>query len=197
MKKLIAFFLFSHSISITYDLTIYNLSKYDTIKTNLESAGLCFNLKTIEDDNNFYINFYSINGSLNETLKYEYLNNTSHKNYTFDPENNSLNSKGKTSSTSYNEEFSYEYEFLKKPNLNFLFVVYTEYYGTELSITFSGVKKTTVLLVFLGIFGGFIIVLLVFCFLCYRICKKRNSKVFPSGSYSSFGGEEYNPIVSE
>ena len=186
MKILIGIFVLSYSISITtYDLEIFNLSKYNTFKTNLTSAGICFDLKEIENDKKFYINFNSKDGSINETLNYEYLNNSCPKEYTLDPEYNSLNAKEKTTSTIYKNEFTYEYEFLKEKNFNFLFTVYTEYNGTELSITFSGIKSKTVMFVLLGIFGGFIILLLVFCFLCYKICKKRYNKVFPSGSYSS------------
>ena len=197
MKVLIAIFLLSYSISITtYDLKIFNLSKYDTLKTNLTYAGICFDLKQIENDKKFYLNFYSKDGFINETLKYEYLNNNCHKEYYFDLENNSLNSKGKTTSTLYKNEFTYEYEFLKEKNFNFLFTVYTEYNGTELSITFTGIKSKTILFVFFGIFGVFIFILLVFCFLCYRICKKKNSKLFPSGSFS-YDGPDYSPIESK
>ena len=173
--KINIFFLFLKlSFSkILYDLDIINLGKYDTIKTNLSNAGICLNIKNINIRDNFYLNFNFKNSSMNETLKYEFLNDSCYSNYIYEPENNALHSKEKSSFTSYYNEFTNEYEFRKNSNLKFLFVIYVEYTGDSLTITFSTMKTKKILYIVLGIFGGFTILLLFTCFIIYKCCKKK------------------------
>ena len=178
MKKFIFIFLLSYSISITtYDLEIIDLAEYETKKTNLTDAGICLNIKKIDNNDKFYLVLSSKNGSINEILQYEFLNDECYTNYTYDPDNSTLNIKKISSSTSYKEEFSYEYEFEKKQQFNYVFVIYTNFTGYELSISFSKLKTKTILFIFLGIFGGFIILLILICFCCYKCCKKRQKSI--------------------
>ena len=179
MKIIIFIFILSYSISITtYDLEIiYLSSKYDTNRTNLTDAGICINIKNIDINNKFYLVLSSRNGSINETLEYKFLNDTCDTNYTYDPEDKTFSPIKKSSSSSYKEEFSYEYEFKKEQNFNYAFVIYFNYTGNELTITFSKLKSKTILFIFLGIIGGFIIILIIICFCCYKCCKKRQKSL--------------------
>ena len=179
MKIIIFIFIISYSISITtYDLEIiYLSSKYDTNRTSLTDAGICINIKNIDINDKFYLVLSSRNGSINETLEYKFLNDTCYTNYTYDPEDETFSPKKKSSSSTYKEEFSYEYEFKKEQNFNYAFVIYFNYTGNELTITFSKLKSKTILFIFLGIIGGFIILLIIICFCCYKCCKKRQKSI--------------------
>ena len=178
MKKIIFIFILWYSISITtYDLEIINLVEYDTKKTDLTEAGICLNIKDIGNNDKFYLVLSSKEGSINEILEYEFLNDTCYTNYTYDPGDNNLNPIEKSSSSSYEEEFSYEYEFKKEQKFDYIFVIYTNYTGYELSISFTKLKSKTILFIFLGIFGGFIILLIIICFCCYKCCKKRQKSL--------------------
>ena len=127
MKIINNIFLISYSISISINnleiLEIINLAEYDTKKTNLTNAGICLNIKKIDDNKKYYLYLSSKNGSINETLKYEFLNDKWYTNYTYDPENNKLKLKRKTRSTSYNKEFSFEYK-IKKNNKKMIMFCY-------------------------------------------------------------------------
>ena len=187
MKILVFVFLLSYSISIiSNNLDIINLAEYDTVRTNLTKAGICLNINVIENEQKFYLSFTSKNGSINDTLSYEFLNENCYMNYSYNPEENSLNSIGKSSSSLYRKEFTYEYEFKKKPSSKYLFAVYHEYSGKELTIIFSGKKSKTVLIAFLIIFIAFVFLLIPFCFCCYRFCKRRNLAIMHTNSQSSF-----------
>ena len=178
MKIIIFIFILSYTISITtYDLEIINLGEYDTKKTNLTDAGICLNIKKIDNNDKFYLVLSSKNGSINEIIQYEFLNDTCYTNYTYDPDDCPLKPKKRSSTTSYKEEFSYEYEFKKEEQFNYVFVIYTNFTGYELSISFSKLKSKTILFIFLGIFGGFIILLIIICFCCYKCCKKRQKSI--------------------
>ena len=78
------------------------------------------------------------------------------------------------SSTFYQNEFRYEYQFSKKPNSNFLFVIYTQYNGTKLNIIHLKIKSKEILIIVLGSLGGFIVLLIIICFCYYKCCKKAN-----------------------
>ncbi len=195
MKIFVFIFLFSYSITITTnDLDIINLEEYDSVKTNLSIAGICLDLNVIQNEQKFYLSLGSKDGSINETLCYEFLNENCYTNYTYDPEENSLNSIKKSSSTSYKKEFTYEYEFIKKPSTKYLFAVYHEYSGKELTIIFSGKKSKTILFAFLIIFVVFVFLFIPFCFLCYRFLKRRNLAVIHTDSHSSFSFGQKNLV---
>ena len=181
MKKIIFIFILSYSISITDNdleiLEIINLAEYDIKKTNLTNAGICLDIKKKENNDKFYLTLSSKNGSINKILKYEFLNDTCYINYTYDPENNSLKPKDIHRPTLYKEEFTFEYEFIKEEKMNYVFVVYTNYTGYELSLYFSKVEGKKTLLIFLGIFLGFIVLLIIICFFCYKCCKKKQKSL--------------------
>ena len=173
MKNFLFLFLISYYFcKEILDLEMKYLKKYDSIKTNLTDAGICVELKDIENNRISYLKFYSKDGTINQTLKYEYLYNECYVNYTYDEDNNSLSSIDPYSKTLYKEEFTYEYEFERKENATYIFAIYFGYNGTELTISLLEMKSKTILIIFLGIFAGFVVLLIIICFICYKICKR-------------------------
>ena len=174
MQLLIFIFLipyyYSNTINDTeIDLEIINIKKYEFKKTNLHNAGICLEIKELDNNEISYLSFQSNVGSINKTLKYEFINdNDCYINYTYNLVNNSLKSIEMFRTSSYNEGFNYEYQFMKKENANYIFVIYTDYNGTELTITHLKMQSTTISFVFLGILGGFIILLICVCFCWYK-----------------------------
>ena len=162
-------------IKTAIDLDIINLEKYGTTETNSSDAGICLHIKELDNNIKSYLDFQSYNGIMNKTLKYEFLNNTCYTNYTYDPDNTSLFSLYPINSNLYQNEFTYEYQFIKQPNSNYLFFVYTQYNGTKLNIAHSKLKSTIILIIVLGALVGFIVILIIFCFFYYK-CSKRLNK---------------------
>ena len=149
---------------------IIKLKKYEFNKTNLTNAGICVDIKDLNIDEVSYLTFHSKDGIFRNSLKYEYINNCYSK-YHYDEYNISLNTIVSYKNDSYESEFTYYYKFSKKEN--YIFVIYTDYNGTELTITYLGVKSSIRALTFLFIFLGFILLFLFGCFAWYRLCKKR------------------------
>ena len=168
------------------DLDIINLEKYGDVFTNFTNAGICLEIKGLDNNKTSYIDFHSKDGWINKTIKYEYLNISCYTNYTYDPENTSLNSLEPDSRTLYEEEFTYEYKFRKEPNSKYFFFIYTQYNGTKLSIIHLHLKSKTILFIILGSLGGFIILLIIICFCCYKCCKRVNKTNFDN---------QYKPIL--
>ena len=183
MKLLILIFLIPYYYSNTvYNLEILHIKKYEYTKTKLSYAGICVEIKDLENDLSSYLSFYSKNGSINQELKYEFLYNDCYSNYTYTQDNQSLITKGKDKSSLYKEEFTYEYEFKKKENANYIFVIYTDYNGTELTITHSGIESSKIMFIFLGIIIFIIVFMFCICFCWYKFCKKREKENFEDES---------------
>ena len=179
MKLLFLVFLIPYYYSNTvYDLEILHIKNYEFTKTKLPYAGICVDIKELDNELKSYLNFHSKNGSINETLYYEFLHNDCYSNYTFDQDNQTLITKGKDKSSLYQEEFTYEYEFIKKENANYIFVIYMNYSGTELTITHAGIESSTIMFVFLAIIIFIIVFIFCFCFCWYKLCKKRHKEQF-------------------
>ena len=181
MKIFIFIFIVTHSFSKaingSYELDIIYLEKYGTTNTTSENGGICVDINNLDIDTSSYLDLSSKDGTINETLKYEFLYADCYINYTFNIENNSLISIKPDSSSYYNNEFTLEYEFKKKSNSSYLFVVYTNYTGTRLHIAHIPSKSTTTILIILGILGGFAIFLIILCFCCYKCCKVKKKKI--------------------
>jgi hypothetical protein len=201
MQLLIFIFLipyyYSNTINDTeIDLEIINIKKYEFKKTNLHNAGICLEIKELDNNEISYLSFQSNVGSINKTLKYEFINdNDCYINYTYNLVNNSLKSIEMFRTSSYNEGFNYEYQFMKEENANYIFVIYTDYNGTELTITHLKMQSTTISFVFLGILGGFIILLICVCFCWYKFCKKKQKKELDGQYQSVFLGLEYKNTI--
>jgi cytochrome bd-type quinol oxidase subunit 2 len=84
---------------------------------------------------------------------------------------------------------------MKEENANYIFVIYTDYNGTELTITHLKMQSTTISFVFLGILGGFIILLICVCFCWYKFCKKKQKKELDGQYQSVFLGLEYKNTI--
>ena len=140
-----------------------------------------------------YLYLYLNNNS--EWEKKELINSTCYTNYTFEENNKSLSIKNIDKKTLYKEEFTYEYEFKKKDNSNYIFVVYTNYNGTELIITHLGTKSSTIIFAFLGILVVIIILIICFCFCWYKICKKRKNDL--DNGYDILDNLEYKYTIEQ
>ena len=186
IKIIIFFILIIYSkLKTVIDLDIIKLEKYGTIFTNLSNAGICLDIRSLDDNITTYLDFQSEDGWINKTLKYEFLNKSCYKNYTYDPEDELLNSLEPDSSSLYQSEFYYEYKFRKEKNTTYFFFIYTEYNGTNLSIAHLPIKSKIILFIILGSLGGFILLLIIISFCCYKCCKKVNKTNFEN---------QYQPI---
>ena len=196
MKLLILIFLIAYYYSNTeYNLKILHIKKYDSTKTQLPYAGICVDIKDLDNDLASYLSFYSKNGSINQDLKYEFLYNDCYLNYTYTQDNQSLITKRKDKSSLYKKEFTYEYEFKKKENANYIFVIYSDYNGTELTITHLGIESSKIIFIFLGIIIFIIVSIFFICFCWYKFCKKREKENLEDES--PIMGLEYKNAIIE
>ena len=181
MKLIIFLFIltysFSQTINDTYELDIIYLEKYGMTNTTSENGGICLHIKSIDIDTESYLDFSSNDGSINETLKYEYLDMDCYINYTYNITNSSLIPINPDSHSSSKNEFTYEYEFKKYTNSSYLFVVYTNYTGTRLNIIHLKIKTKTKVFILLGILAGFTVLLILLCFCCYKCCKRSHKEI--------------------
>ena len=185
MKTFIFILIILYCTSKKYIINkVFDIKFQEEKKVNESEAGLCLNLDDIKKDDKFFKKLQSKEGSINKTLVYEFLNNSCYENYTYDSENSILTPIETSDSSEYKTEFSNEYEFKKNTNLNYIFVIYTEYTGNELTIYFSQIKVKTVLYIVLGCIAGFVVLLIICCFCCYK-CSKRKQKKSIQNEYQS------------
>ena len=189
MKTFIFILIILYCTSKKYIINkVFDIKFQEEKKVNEYEAGLCLNLDDIKKDDKFYIQLQSKEGSINKTLVYEFLNNSCYENYTYDSENSLLTPIETSDSSEYKTEFSNEYEFTKNTNLNYIFVIYTEYTGNELTIYFSQIKVKTVLYIVLGCIAGFVVLLIICCFCCYKCSKRKQKKIIQNEYQSNLSG---------
>ena len=189
MKTFIFILIILYCTSKKYIINkVFDIKFQEEKKVNESEAGLCLNLDDIKKDDKFYIQLQSKEGSINKTLVYEFLNNSCYENYTYDSENSLLTPIETSDSSEYKTEFSNEYEFTKNTNLNYIFVIYTEYTGNELTIYFSQIKVKTVLYIVLGCIAGFVVLLIICCFCCYKCSKRKQKKIIQNEYQSNLSG---------
>ena len=180
-------FLYGSSVKEYSIQTVHNLQFRKTKKITEPEAGLCLDVESFKKDEKFYLQMNSKTGSINKTLHYEFIDEACPQNYTFNPENTTLQKKETSSSKESSKEFTVEYEFKTIKSKN-IFVIYTEYTGEELSVQFSDMKITTAIYIVLGILAGIIVFLIFLCCCCYYCCKKKQKQILTNDYQTSFAG---------
>ena len=184
MKSSIFLLMFLIYASYEVELKVFEVIYLKTLKLNEKEAAICLNVEKFDTNKKLYLLMTSNKGSISNA-KYEFINTSCPETYKYNPQDNKLKEAKKSSSSSNNGKFSYEYEFQKEENSKNIIVVYTEFTGEELSLTYSNVKAKDAIIFILLILAGLIVFIIVLCCCCYCCCKSRQKNIISNDYYKT------------
>ena len=191
MKSSIFLLIFLIYTSFELNLEVFEVEYQNTKKIQKNAAAICLNVESFSTNKKLYLLMSSDKGEINCT-QYEFINTTCPQTYEYNPQNKKLREVTKTISTTNNGKFSYEFEFQKEENSKSIILIYTEFTGEELSLTYSNVKARDAMILILIILAAIIVVIIILCILCYCCCKSRQKNILSNDYQTSYAG----PILS-
>ena len=203
LEKIVLILLITSIYSEIRNVPIYYLETYKEVKIENKSESLlCVHIdESLKKDDTFYILFSSEekNKKMNKTVYFNFTKescqNMTEMDIDFDKLSTSFEANNKPNQESKEDDkFSKEYEIKKKEkDINFMLMLYKDWNGKELKVSYSPISAKGALLMILIFIGvGLLVIAIIIAVICI-CCRKRNRTAIDSQYNSSYGQDPIMP----
>ena len=203
LEKIVLILLITSIYSEIRNVPIYYLETLKEVKIENKSESLlCVHIdESLKKDDTFYIFFSSEekNKKMNKTVYFNFTKescqNMTEMDIDFDKLSTSFEANNKPNQESKEDDkFSKEYEIKKKEkDINFMLMLYKDWNGKELKVSYSPISAKGALIMILVIIGvGLLVIAIIIAVICI-CCRKRNRTAIDSQYNSSYGQDPIMP----
>ena len=203
LEKIVLILLITSIYSEIRNVPIYYLETLKEVKIENKPEGLlCVHIdESLKKDNTFYILFSSEekNKKMNKTVYFNFTKescqNMTEMDIDFDKLSTLFEANNKPNQESKEDDkFSKEYEIKKKEkDINFMLMLYKDWNGKELKVSYSSISAERYLLMILVFIGvGLLVIAIIIAIICI-CCRKRNRTAIDSQYNSSYGQDPIMP----
>ena len=206
LEKIVLILLITSIYSEIRNVSIYYLETHKEVKIENKTEGLlCVHIdESLKKDDIFYIHFSSEekNKKMNKTVYFNFTKescqNMTEMDIDFDKLSTSFEANNKPNQESKEDDkditFFKEYEIKKKEkDINFMLMLYKDWNGKELKVTYSPISGDRALLMILIFIGVGLLVIAIIITLISICCRKRNRTAIDSQYNSSYGQDPIMP----
>ena len=206
LEKIVLILLITSIYSEIRNVPIYYLETLKEVKIENKPEGLlCVHIdESLKKDNTFYILFSSEekNKKMNKTVYFNFTKESCQNMTEMDIDFDKLstlfeaNNKPKKETKEDDKDFTLfkEYEIKKKEkDINFMLMLYKDWNGKELKVSYSSISAERYLLMILVFIGvGLLVIAIIIAIICI-CCRKRNRTAIDSQYNSSYGQDPIMP----
>ena len=206
LEKIVLILLITSIYSEIRNVPIYYLETLKEVKIENKPEGLlCVHIdESLKKDNTFYILFSSEekNKKMNKTVYFNFTKESCQNMTEMDIDFDKLstlfeaNNKPKKETKEDDKDFTLfkEYEIKKKEkDINFMLMLYKDWNGKELKVSYSPISAKGALIMILVIIGvGLLVIAIIIAVICI-CCRKRNRTAIDSQYNSSYGQDPIMP----
>ena len=206
LEKIVLILLITSIYSEIRNVPIYYLETLKEVKIENKPEGLlCVHIdESLKKDDTFYILFSSEekNKKMDKTVYFNFTKescqNMTEMDIDFDKLSTSFEANNKPNQESKEDDkditFSKEYEIKKKEkDINFMLMLYKDWNGKELKVTYTSISAGGFIIIILVIIGvGLLVIAIIIAIICI-CCRKRNRTAINSQYNSSYGQDPIMP----